>query len=136
MVIPVVMDRYYGARLILLISDCDAEIENVRDLLTHLGFEVYVADSPEEASRFCELRRPAAIIADIEMAEGKGFSAVSAVRKTVYDCYVVASTRGQNEVLWPILSDVCGADDYVVGPLTVDKLTTTLPDDGHRPVRH
>ena len=113
-------------RPILLISDDELQIEATRDLLTHMGFDVCVAESPTEASLFCEIRRPSAVIADIEMPGGNGFEAISMVKKIARDCFVIAATRGDHKELWPMVGIARGADAYVVGPLTTEKLAKTL----------
>lgn len=121
---------------VLLISDDDLEIEAARDLLTNMGFDIYVVDSKAEARLFCETRQPDAVIVDIEMEGGNGFEAISLLRRTSRNCIVVATTRGRHENIWPMVAIACGADSYVVGPLTTDKVVDAIPDARMRLARH
>ncbi len=120
---------------VLFISDSDPLIEKSRDLLTHMGFDAYVAASPEDAGSFCELRSPDAVITDIEMQDGEGFKAISQVRAKSKKCRLVAITRGGHEDLWPMVGFACGADSYIVGPLTSHKLQDALEPKHDRYVR-
>ncbi|MGI9238172.1 MAG: response regulator transcription factor [Woeseiaceae bacterium] len=122
--------------LVLLISDCESEIEHIRDLITLIGFDVDVVESPSDAGVFCQLRRPHAVVADIEMQGGSGFEAISAVRSASKDCFVIATTRGRHEDMWPIVGEVCGANAYVAGRLTREKILSALPPDGNPLILH
>ncbi len=121
--------------IILFVSDSDSVIERSRDLLTHMGFDVYTTGTPEDAGSFCELRRPDAVITDIEMQDGDGFKAISQIRSKSKDCLVVATTRGGHEDLWPMVGFACGADSYIVGPLTSHKIQDALEPKQERYVR-
>lgn len=119
---------------VLLINDDDAEISTMRDTLTHMGFEVFVVESPSEAQQFCQLRRPNIVVADIEMAGGNGFEAISAVRRVSKDCRIIAVTRGGHQEIWPMIGSVCGADTYLTGPVSAPKLTAVLQSNRNRSV--
>lgn len=113
-------------RPILLVSDDETMVTRTRNLLTHAGFEVYVTDSSEEAALFCKSRQPVAAFADIEMLRGDGFEAIVAVRKLTRDCVIIATTRGNHDLWWRVVSIVCGADEYVIGPMTRETLDDSL----------
>ena len=110
------LDADYG-RPALVVSDDEATVERIRDLLTDSGFEVYAADSSLEADIFCRSRQPRIVVVDVEMASGDGFEASTVVRNAVRDSFIVATTRGKDNRWWPMVSLVSGADQYIAGPL-------------------
>lgn len=109
-------ENVYG-RLALVVSDDEATVEHVRDLLTVEGFEVYAADSSMEADLFCRSRQPRIAVVDVEMASGDGFEAITVVRRATRDSFIIATTRGKDNRWWPMVSLVSGADQYIAGPL-------------------
>lgn len=111
---------------VLLVSDCETETRTASALLAGLGYGVLPARSPEEAAIYCRAHSLVAVIADIETAGGNGFESIAAVRRTNRDAYIIATTRGDHQELWPAVADVCGANTYVCGPLTAEKLKNVL----------
>ncbi|MGI9204957.1 MAG: response regulator [Woeseiaceae bacterium] len=110
----------------LLISDCEINIEKMRDLLTDMGLSVHVVETSEEANLFCLTRKPRFVIADLEMADGEGFEAISVVRGAHRDTRVIAATRGDHHEIWAAIVFGIGANTYVVGPITIEKLEDAI----------
>lgn len=113
-------------RKVLLVSDNDNEIENLRDLLTHEGIDFHTANSSAEARLFCEAVAPDLIVVDIEMPDEIGFESIKSVRRTQKNSHIVATTRGNHEDIWPIIGFACGANAYIIGPMTRPKLEDAL----------
>ncbi|MGI9262344.1 MAG: response regulator [Woeseiaceae bacterium] len=120
------IDRDNLAASTLLISDCEFCIEKTRNLLTNMGLNVHVAETSGDAHLFCLTRKPRFVIADLEMADGDGFEAMSLVRSTHRTTRVIAVTRGDHDVTWLDIVFGLGAHAYVVGPLTFEKLQEAL----------
>jgi len=111
---------------ILLVNDRDAIMDRTAAMLEELGWEVYVAHTEGLVFESCVAFRPGMLIADVEMSGGIGFEAISTARRLFRDLYIVAVTRGGHEELWPKVANVCGANRYVVGPVSTHKLEEAI----------
>lgn len=111
---------------ILLVNDRDAIMDRTAAMLEELGWEVYVAHTEGLVFESCVAFRPAMLIADLEMGGGVGFEAISTARRLFRALYIVAVTRGGHEELWPKVANVCGANRYVVGPVSPQKLEEAI----------
>lgn len=95
-------------------------------MLEVLGWEVYVASSEEEVFEFIVACRPAFVVVDIEMAGGAGFESIATARSRFSDLFVIAFTRGGNRELWSEMANGRGANRFVVGPVSANKLTESI----------
>ena len=102
----------------LLVDDNDLTIKMLRDFLTNMGFDAYVAETVKEATYYCDLLRPNFVVANLEMDSGIGFQAIMEIREITARTRIIATTSGGHADLWPMASFLCGADIYVAGPVT------------------
>jgi len=111
---------------VLLIND-DSQVRNRTAAMLHeLGWEVWMADKDEVIFESLVARRPMMVIVDIEMQGGAGFEAISTARRLYSSLFIVAVTRGKNDELWKRVSAACGANHYVVGPVSPTKLQAAI----------
>lgn len=103
---------------ILLVNDNDDVLNRTAAMLEDMGWEVYVADSEHLVFESIVAYRPTMLISDVEMTGGVGFECISTARRLFDDLFIVAVTRGGHEDLWPKISKVCGANRYLVGPVS------------------
>ena len=106
----------------MLASD-DANIcDRTATMLTSLGWEVYVISAEELLHDNLSVEVPQLILVDIEMKNGVGFDLILRARRRFPDAFIIAATRGGDRDLWPGLVDMCGADRYLVGPVSKSKI--------------
>jgi DNA-binding response OmpR family regulator len=111
---------------VLLIND-DSQVRNRTAAMLHeMGWEVWIADEDEVIFESLVARRPMMAIVDIEIQGGAGFEAISTARCLYSSLFIIAVTRGKNEELWSRVSAACGANDYVVGPVSPTKLQAAI----------
>ncbi len=113
-------------RNVLLVNDHLEILNRTAIMLEQLGWEVYVATTETLAFESCCARRPNFVIVDVEMSGGAGFESISTTRKLFPDLFVVAVTRGGHKELWPKVATACGANRYIVGPVSSPKLIATI----------
>lgn len=113
-------------RNVLLVNDHEEILNRTAIMLEQLGWEVYVATTETLAFESCCARRPTFVIVDVEMCGGAGFESISTTRRLFPDLFVVAVTRGGHEELWPKVAAACGANRYVIGPVSSPKLISTI----------
>ena len=116
----------YPMNRILLVNDRDAIMDRTAAMLEGLGWEVYVAHTEGLVFESCVAFRPGMLIADVEMSGGIGFEAISTARRLFRDLFIVAVTRGGHDELWPKVASVCGANRYVIGPVSTQKLEEAI----------
>lgn len=110
----------------MLASD-DANIcDRTATMLTSLGWDVYVITAEELLDENLSVQVPQLILVDIEMSNGVGFDLILKARRRFADAFIIAATRGSDRDLWPGLVDICGADRYMVGPVSRSKLVSQL----------
>lgn len=110
----------------MLASD-DANIcDRTATMLTSLGWDVYVITAEELLDENLSVQVPQLILVDIEMSNGVGFDLILKARRRFADAFIIAATRGSDRDLWPGLVDMCGADRYMVGPVSRSKLVSQL----------
>lgn len=118
---------------VLLISDDSQFTDRTAAMLHEMGWEVWLADKDELVFESLVARRPTMVVADIEMQGGAGFEAIATARRLYNSLFIVAVTRGDNQQLWNRVSAACGANRYVVGPVSPTKLQAAIQagiDDG------
>jgi len=111
---------------VLLVNDDDEARDRTAAMLVDLAWDVYVASSEDMAYEFLVERRPDLLIADVEMDFGTGFNAIARARRLFNDLFIVAVTRGGNKHLWTESAIACGANVYIVGPISSSKLAAAI----------
>ena len=111
---------------VLLVNDNDEICSRTATMLVDMGWDVYVADKEELVFESTVARRPMMLIADIEMEAGVGFECIATARSLFPSLFIVAVTRGCDKEIWPRVAEVCGANSYVVGPVSSSKLQEAI----------
>ena len=111
---------------VLLVNDNIVDWISTAVLLQDLGWEVYVANDDEVLFKSIVKRRPAMVIVDIEMEGGVGFKAILTARLLFKKLFIIAITRGDDEDIWAESATNCGANAYIVGPMSTDKLSAAI----------
>ncbi len=111
---------------VLLVNDNDEIKDRIATIVEDLGWEVYVADTEEFVFESLVASRPMMLIADVEMDGGIGFEAISTARRLYDDLFIIAVTRGRNQDLWSKIAASSGANDYVVGPISMGNLSAAI----------
>jgi len=110
----------------LLVSDDQGHMDQTARILESMGWETHVATTTELVSEVCAAHRPSLIVADIEMKGGRGFESIATARRLCSALFIVAVTRGDNKDLWEKVATVCGANEYVVGPVSLPGLSAAI----------
>lgn len=113
---------------VLLVNDNEEITARVATMLQDLGWEVYVATSENVVFESLVANRPTMLVVDVEMEGGAGFESMATGRRLYDDLFIIATTRGGNKDLWPSVCESCGANDYVVGPVSLLKLSSAIDD--------
>jgi DNA-binding NtrC family response regulator len=109
---------------ILICEDDEPLREALCEALLSLGFEVREAGSTQEACRAAEIERLDAVISDVHM-RGNGHTVVTGMRDIQPGVPVIIITGVDNAEERQRALDG-GAFDYLVKPITLERLTTTL----------
>ena len=107
----------------MLASDDANVCDRTATMLTELGWDVYVIAAEELLDETLSIDEPRLVLVDIEMRGGVGFDLILKARRRFADAFIIAATRGHDRDLWPGLVDMCGADRYLVGPVSKSKLS-------------
>lgn len=110
----------------LLVSDDQDHLDQKARILESMGWKTCVATTTEFVSEVVATHRPSLIVADIEMEGGRGFESIAVARNACPASFIVAVTRGDNKDLWEEVATVCGANEYVVGPVSAPKLSSAI----------
>jgi len=111
---------------VLLINDNECIRKRTATMLHEMGWEVWAADKDEAIFESLVARRPTMVIVDIEMAGGAGFEAISTARRLYSSLFIVAVTRVDGEEIWKKVAGACGANEYVAGPVSAEKLEAAI----------
>ncbi len=106
----------------MLVNDDVNVCDRTATMLTALGWDVFVVEPDDLLNDLSKLQVPQLVLVDIEMRNGVGFDLLLKARRRFKDAFIVAATRGSDRDLWPGLVDMCGADRYLVGPVSKTKL--------------
>jgi DNA-binding response OmpR family regulator len=106
----------------MLASDDANTCDRTATMLTELGWDVYVISAQELLDNNLSVQEPQLMLVDIEIRNGVGFDLILKARRRFADVFIIAATRGGDKDLWPGLVDMCGADRYMVGPVSKSKL--------------
>lgn len=113
--------------LILLIEDEKALRENIREIITHYGFQVIASASGEEGIRIVEKSKPDIIICDIMLPGMDGHEVLTTVREQLpaftgaFIFLTAKSTRADTRAGMDM-----GADDYLTKPFTKEELINSI----------
>ena len=87
---------------------------------------MYVVEAEELLDEHFNGEHPALMLVDIEMQEGTGFDLILKARRRFADVFIIAATRGSDRDLWPGLVKMCGANRYIVGPVSRSTLASEI----------
>jgi DNA-binding response OmpR family regulator len=110
----------------MLVNDDVNVCDRTATMLTILGWDVFVVAANELLNDHSKLQVPQLVLVDIEMRNGTGFDLILKARRRFKDAFIIAATRGSDRDLWPGLIDMCGADRYLVGPVSKTKLVKQI----------
>lgn len=110
----------------MLASDDATVCDRTATMLTELGWDVYVISAEELLDTSLSVQEPQLVLVDIEMHGGIGFDLILKARRRFANVFIIAATRGGDRDLWPGLVDMCGADRYMVGPVSKSKLASQI----------
>ena len=113
-------------REVLLVNDDEEISQQLGDELETAGWAVYLASSEKEVFQYCVSSRPAMVVVDMEMGAASAFDCIGTTRGLYPDLFIVAVTRGGKDRLWPGAAAVCGASEFVDGPVPSQKLAEIL----------
>lgn len=111
---------------LLLINDVIHIADRTAVMLEEMGWEVYVVSEEKYVFEFCVARRPSLVVADIEMAGGQGFESIATARRLFPDLFILAVTRGSHKEIWPKVAEACGANRYIIGPVSSAQLSEAI----------
>jgi DNA-binding response OmpR family regulator len=114
---------------VLLVNDDPVILDRTAAMLEEMGYEVYVATTAELARESSRSYPPDIAIVDVEMRNGVGFELIAELNRAETGILVVAVTRGDHKELWPKVAQICGATEYVVGPVSALKLKDAIAPD-------
>ena len=109
----------------LLASDHLDSCDRTATILGQLGWDVYVVESENHLDEHFG-DDPALMLVDIETANGAGFDLILQARRRFPEAFIIAVTRGTDRDLWPGLVKMCGANRYLVGPVSRSTLADEL----------
>lgn len=109
---------------ILLVDDEPALRHMVRDILVQEGYEVTAAATCAEGLRASAAARPDAVLLDVMLPDGDGFSLFQRLRETRDVPVLFLSARDEDEARLRGLG--LGADDYITKPFLPRELCLRL----------
>ena len=109
---------------ILVVDDEPALRNMVRDMLTQAGYEVLTAGDCREARSLCAAQRPDAVLLDVMLPDGDGFSLMGELRQTKDLPVLFLSARDEDDARLHGLG--LGADDYITKPFLPQVLLLRL----------
>ncbi|MEW9899482.1 response regulator [Chitinivorax sp. PXF-14] len=108
---------------ILVVDDSPTERHFLSEILTKNGFEVFTAESGEEAVTKSKQVLPDLILMDVVMPGLNGFQATRSITReetTKHIPVIMCTSKGQEtDKIWGLRQ---GAKDYVVKPVNQDEL--------------
>jgi len=110
----------------MLVNDDVNVCDRTATMLTELGWDVFVVTAQDLLNDHSKLVVPQLVLVDIEMSNGTGFDLILKARRRFREAFIIAATRGSDRDLWPGLIDMCGADRYLVGPVSKTKLAQQI----------
>ena len=116
------MSRFF----VLLINDNESIMGRTARMLEDMGWEARVASSQKDALSVCAARRPSLAVVDIEMRGGVGLEAISMLRRSNKELFILAVTRGRRDDTLLKVAEVCGSNRHLIGPVSATKLSAAI----------
>jgi DNA-binding response OmpR family regulator len=114
-----------GKTRILVVDDEIDICVATKNFLTRKGYEVFTAQTKDEAWEAVKQNRPEIILLDIRLKEASGIDILKEVKKSDKDIKVVMVTALDDEENMKH-AKAWGADEYVAKPFTVEYLNDVL----------
>ena len=114
-----------GKTRILVVDDEIDICVTTKNFLTRKGYEVFTAQTKDEAWEAVKQNRPEIILLDIRLKEASGIDILKEVKKSDKDIKVVMVTALDDEENMKH-AKAWGADEYVAKPFTVEYLNDVL----------
>jgi len=111
---------------VLLVNDKESIMDRTAAMLEDMGWQVHIASSHKAALWICVARRPSLAVVDIEMRGGAGLETISKIRRTDRKLAILAVTRGRYDDTLIKVAKECGANHYVIGPVSAAKLSAAI----------
>jgi two-component system cell cycle response regulator len=115
---------------VLIVDDEPANLQILRLLLEHWGYDVLAAESGNTALEIARRDRPAAIISDIHMSDGDGFELIENVRRNPSlretPIIVVSATGPRSQSMEKSLA--LGGSTFLVRPFEPQVLLDALTE--------
>ncbi len=111
---------------ILLVNDNEEILQQLGAALAAADWTVYLANSDREVFEYCAGSEPSIVVVDMEMAAASAFDCIGAARALHPALFIVAITRGGKDRLWPGAAAVCGANEFIDGPVSAHRLAEIL----------
>lgn len=110
----------------MLVNDDINVCDRTATMLTELGWDVFIVNAETLLNNLERMDVPQLVLIDVEMKNGVGFDLLLRARRRFADAFIIGATRGSDRDLWPGLVDMCGADRYLVGPVSKTKLAQQI----------
>lgn len=109
---------------ILVVDDEPTLRAMVEEILTQAGYRVLLAKTCAEALTQCRIEQPDAVLLDVMLPDGDGFSLLGQLRRTRDIPVLFLSARDEDQARLQGLG--LGADDYITKPFLVQELLLRL----------
>jgi two-component system KDP operon response regulator KdpE len=114
-----------GGRVRILVVDNERQIRRfLRASLTTQGYDVFEAETIQQALKLATSHQPELIILDLGLPDGDGIKVVKSVREWSKTPIIVLSVRGREADKISALD--AGADDYLTKPFSTGELLARL----------
>lgn len=110
----------------MLVNDDVNVCDRTATMLTELGWDVFVVSTETLLNNLGKIEVPDLVLVDVEMKNAVGFDLLLRARRRFANAFIIGATRGSDRDLWPGLVDMCGADRYLVGPVSKTKLSQLI----------
>jgi len=114
-----------GSPLILIVEDDAIQAQFYRHALDDLGLALVTAASLAEARTALVRHRFVAALVDLQLPDGSGVGLIREIHARSPNCVVVMAS-GVDSVDTALESTRAGASDYLVKPITVERLNITM----------
>lgn len=112
----------------LIVNDNKFITDRTAGILEDMGWEVHTAVTATLAYKAWVACRPDLLIVDTDMSCGKALDVIAMIRREDKDLVIIAATRGGYDDQFRMIVEFCGANKYVVGPLSASRLRNALED--------
>ncbi|MBU0756014.1 MAG: diguanylate cyclase [Planctomycetes bacterium] len=105
----------------------EVKLNEIKELLTRDGMEIFTAQEGEEILKLAETKKPNLVIVDVLMPGINGFEICRAIKETMGKRYVaVVLLTDRDDAYSRGRARYVEADDVVIAPVTVKKLESLL----------